>query len=156
MEERGYQVIDEFDEAKNDMTNGFPDLLGKFEEMDADGLRREIQILMMIGHQQMAQIHLLRTELSDKDKEMIRRASERSRMLVDICNICDTLDVPFDQDYDSPHVALRHAIKRIEIRNAQTPQKEGDALRYVEVIACAMLCTCFVIWTVLMVSTWIR
>lgn len=149
----------DIDKIERDMENGFEDLVKKVDEMDLDELRREVRLLMMIGHQQMAQIHLQRVEIGEMNREMTRRAEERSRVLTDVDNLCDALDVPFDQEYDSPHVALRHAIKRVERSEAQTLEGNDDVPRYIEVcmaIACIVFSACFLVWTILMLAAWVR
>lgn len=110
MEEQEYRVVDEFDKTESDMENGFPDLLGKFEEMDADGLRREIQILMMVGHQQMSTVSLLRHELDGMAKELLKKVTERQALVKDVGDVARIAGVPFDPDCDSLHTTLRHVI----------------------------------------------
>lgn len=111
MEERCEErVVDRFDELEDDMTNGFRDLLGKFENMDADGLRREIQMLMMIGHQQMTTMSTLRHELEGAYKDVLTRINERRALVKDVEDIARIAGIPFDPDCDSLHTTLRHVI----------------------------------------------
>lgn len=148
-------VSDRFDEIENDMESGFSDLGKRVDEMSCDELRREIQILMMIGHQQMSQMRLMRVELDDGHRELLRRTAVLDRTFADMKEIADELNVPFDPECDSPHVAARHILCCLR----SNAEDEGDTPGYMEIgafVACVVLSACFVVWTLLMVSAWVR
>lgn len=149
------KVADEFDDAESDMENGFPDLGKRIDEMDCDSLRREVQILMMIGHQQTAQLRLMRIELDDAHKETLRVRMSMDKAIDDMREIAGELGVPFDPECDTPHSAARHVL--CFLRNSGNDG--DDTPRYIEIgafVACIVLSACFLVWTVLMVSAWVR
>lgn len=155
MDDVDTKVIDEFDEAKGDMENGFTDLRKRIDEMDCDSLRREVQVLMMIGHQQMSIMRLLRVEIDNTHREILRVRKSIDKATEDLKEIADELGVPFDPMCDSPHVAARHVL--CFLRN--NGNDGDDTPRYIEIgafVACVVLTACFVVWTLLMVSAWVR
>ena len=148
-------IVDRSDEIDGDMENGFSDLGKRVDEMSEEQLRRELQILMMIGHQQMSLIRLMRIELDDKSRETLRLTSVLDGTMADMVEIADELNVPFDPECDSPHVAARHILCRLR-NNAED---EGDTPKYMEIgwfVVGIVFSVCFVVWTLLMVSAWVR
>lgn len=155
MDDIEMKVVDEFDEAESDMENGFPDLRKRIDEMDCDSLRREIQILMMIGHQQMSHMRLMNLEIDNTHREILRVRRSVDKATEDLKEIADELGVPFDPECDSPHVAARHVL--CLLRNGGSDG--DDTPRYLEIgtfVACVVFSVCFVVWTVLMLSAWMR
>lgn len=110
MDEMESKVRDEFDEVRDEMDEGFSGMLGKVEEWDADHLRREVQILMMVGHEQMTTIRLLRNDLDGMARELLKKVTERQALVKDVGELAEVAGIPFDPDCDSLHTTLRHVI----------------------------------------------
>lgn len=149
------KVTDRLDEARSDMENGFRDLRKRVDEMDCDSLRREVQTLMMIGHQQMSHMRLMSLEIDNTHREILMVRKSIDKATDDLKEIADELGVPFDPTCDSPHVAARHVLSFL--RNSGNDG--DDTPRYIEIgafVACVVLTACFVVWTLLMVSAWVR
>lgn len=155
MDETKSDVIDEFDEVRDEMDEGFSDMLGKVEEWDADHLRREIQILMMVGHEQMTTVRLLRHELDSLSTELLKKITERQALVKDVGDLAKVAGIPFDPDCDSLHTTLRHVISVASAgddRSSRRTRVMETVLTVAGVLASMML----FVFVVIMVAACVR
>ena len=171
MEERVQQITDKLDETKDDMANGFHDLLGRFEDMDAEDLRREIQTLMMVGHSQMSTIRLQNREIDGMQRDLLSLHQERTRTLLATKELLGAMGIAYDVEDDSPSKWLRMAASVAKERrcepitttveelgaNAANDLDRKESMTETALVAITgVFVLCVVVWTVLMVSAWVR
>lgn len=161
----GCPATDRIEELCDDMEDGFSDLRSKVQEMDADELRREVSLLMMIGNSQMTTIHRLRRDVDEMDRKLQFLRSERNRIKGCVRELADAMGIPFDPDDSNPAKLVRMATtmaERYSERRMPTFEMEAPADRresrveVATVVALSVFVVCVVVWTVLMVSTWVR
>ena len=159
----GDAVTDRFDELRSDMENGFSKLGRNLEEMDADELRRDIGNLMMIGHSQMDTIRRQRREIDGMQKDLIRMHNERARTIHATTDLLGAMGIAYDVEDDSPSKWLRMAASVARERRCETESETVTDLDRREsttetalVVITGVFVLCVVVWTVLMVSAWVR
>lgn len=175
----GSPATDRVEELCDDMEDGFSDLRSKVQEMDADELRREMSLLMMIGNSQMATIHRLRHDVDEMDCKLQRLHSERIEMDRRLQRLhseraefervtrelADAMGIPFDPDDWNPAKLVRMATTMVEkyserhmptfVTEAPADRRESR-VEVATVVALSVFVVCVVVWTVLMVSAWVR
>lgn len=160
-EKAGSCVVDRFDELEGDMRDGFKKLRHDVEGMDADELRRTVSMLEMIGHSQMDSIRRLRSEVMGVQEDIVRLHEERTRVIMATRDLMRNMGVAYDPDDDSPEKWIRMAASVAE--EAEAPaltlpavieQQESRIDRAIVVVMAALV-LCLVVWTVLMVASWI-
>lgn len=158
-------VTDRFDELRDDMENGFSDLRSKVQEMDADELRREMSLLMMIGNSQMETIRRLRRDVEEMDWKLQLLRSERSQINGCVRELVEVMGIPFDPDDSSPAKLVRMATamagkyseQHMPTFEAEVPADRRESrVEIATVVALSVFVVCVVVWTVLMVSAWVR
>lgn len=163
------EVRDRIEDLRYDMEDGFSDLRSKVQEMDADELRREMSLLMMIGSSQMATIRSLRRDVEVMDRNLLRLHGERAEFERAARKLAEVMEVPFDPDDWSPvklvrmatTVAGRYAersMPTLEMEIAKTEAATEGRESRVDVaatVALSVFVVCVVVWTVLMVSAWL-
>lgn len=180
----GSPVTDRVEELRDDMENGFSDLRSKVQEMDADELRREMSLLMMVGNSQMETIRRLRRDVDEMDWKLQRLHSERIEMDRKLQRLhseraefervarelADAMRIPFDPDDWSPAKLVRMAAtvaRKYEEQRMPTFEMEAanteaatdmreSRVEIATVVALSVFVVCVVVWTVLMVSAWVR
>lgn len=166
----GSPVVDRVEELRDDMEDGFSDLRSKVQEMDADELRREISLLMMIGSSQMETMRILRRDVKVMNQDLIRLQGERVKFERVTKELAEVMGIPFDPDDWSPAKLVRTAttiagkyaerhMPTLEMEIAKTEAAtDGRKSRAetVTVVAFSVFVLCMVVWTVLMVSAWVR
>lgn len=166
----GCPVVDRVEELRDDMEDGFSDLRSKVQEMDADELRREVSLLMMIGSSQMETIRILRRDVEVMDRDLLRLHGERVKFERVTRELAEVMGIPFDPDDSSPAKLVRMAttvaekyserhMPTIEIEASKTEAATDGRESRVEVatvVALSVFVVCVVVWTVLMVSAWVR
>lgn len=166
----GSPVVDRVEELRDDMDDGFSDLRSKVQEMDADELRREMSLLMMIGNSQMETIRRLRRDVDEMDRKLQFLRSERNQIKRCVRELVEVMGIPFDPDDSSPAklvrmattVAGRYSERRmptfeIEAANTEAPADRRESrVEVATVVALSVFVVCVVVWTVLMVSAWVR
>lgn len=155
MDEMESKVRDEFDEVRDEMDEGFSDMLGKVEEWDADHLRREVQILMMIGHEQMTTIRLLRNDLDGMARELLKKVSERQALVKDVDELAEVAGIPFDPDCDSLHTTLRHVISAAKHGDDGAANRRR-VMETVLTVAGSLAAMMLFVWVVVMVAACVR
>lgn len=158
-------VRDRVEELRDDMEDGFSDLRSKVQEMDADELRREMSLLMMIGCSQMDTIRSLRRDVEVMDRDLLRLHGERAEFERAARELVDIMGIPFDPDDWSPAklvrmattVAGKYAERRMQPfeMEVQADRREGG-VEVAMVVALSVFVLCAVVWTVMMVSAWVR
>ena len=164
-------VTDRFDELRDDMDNGFEVLRKNVEEMDADELRRDISNLMMIGHSQMDTIRSQNREIKKMKQDLMGVYSERNRIVVATKNLMMAMGIAYDVDDDCPAKWIRMAASVVGERrcepitttaealgvNAVTDLDRREGVTETALVAITgVFVLCVVVWTVLMVSAWVR
>lgn len=166
----GSPVVDRVEELCNDMEDGFSDLRSKVQEMDADELRREMSLLMMIGNSQMATIHRLRLDVDEMDRKLHLLRSERNQIKGCVRELAEVMGIPFDPDDSSPAKLVRMATTvaekyserhmptfKMEVASTEAPADRRESrVEVATVVALSVFVVCVVVWTVLMVSAWVR
>lgn len=161
----GSPVVDRVEELCDDMKDGFSDLRSKVQEMDADELRREMSLLMMIGNSQMETIRRLRRDVDEMDWKLQFLRSERNQIKGCVRELVEVMGIPFDPDDSSPAKLVRMATTvagKYSECNMPTFETEASADRresrveVATVVALSVFVVCVVVWTVLMVSAWVR
>lgn len=155
MEEQEYRIVDEFDETQDDMENGFPDLTARIEDMDADGLRRHLQILMMVGHQQMSTTRLLRHEMDSMSRELLKKVTERQALVKDVGELAEIAGIPFDPDCDSLHTTMRHVISVAKPGDDKAANRRR-VMETVLTVAGSLAAMMLFVWVVVMVAACVR
>lgn len=159
------EVRDRVEELRDDMEDGFGDLRSKVQEMDADELRRELSLLMMIGNSQMTTIHRLRRDVDEMDRKLQSLRSERDQINGCARELADAMGIAFDPDDWSPAklvrmattVAGRYAERNMQPFETETPADRCESQTEVAmVVALSVFVLCAVVWTVMMVSAWVR
>ena len=162
-------VRDRIEELRDDMEDGFSGLRSKVQEMDADELRRELSLLMMIGSSQMGEVRRLRRDIEVMDQDLIRLHGERAEFERAARKLVDAMEVPFDPDDFSPAklvrtaatVAGRYAERRMQPFEMEAHELEAPADRresgveVAMVVALSVFVLCAVVWTVMMSSAWL-
>lgn len=163
-------VRDRVAELRDDMENGFSDLRSQVQEMDADELRRELSLLMMIGNSQMEAVRQLRRDVDVMDRGLLRLHGERAQFERAARKLAEATGIPFDPDDWSPAKLVRMAttvaekyserhMPTLEMEIAKTEAATDGRESRVEVatvVALSVFVVCVVVWTVLMVSVWVR
>lgn len=158
-------VTDRVEELRDDMNDGFSDLRSKMQEMDVDELRREMSLLMMIGNSQMETIRRLRRDVDEMDWKLQFLRSERNQIKECVRELVEVMGIPFDPDDSSPAKLVRMATTvagKYSERHMPTFEMEVPADRresrveVATVVALSVFVVCVVVWTVLMVSAWVR
>lgn len=162
------EVRDRIEDLRDDMEDGFSDLRSKVQEMDADELRRELSLLMMIGSSQMGTISSLRRDIEVMDRDLLRLHGERAEFERAARKLAEVMEVPFDPVDWSPAklvrmattVAGRYAERsmptlemEIEKTEAATEGRESR-VDVAATVALSVFVVCVVVWTVLMVAAW--
>lgn len=157
-------VIDRFNELHDDMNNGFSKLRKNVEEMDADELRREMSLLMMIGSTQMDTVRRLRRDVEEMDRDLHRLHVERDQFERASRELADAMVIPFDPDDFSPAklvrtastVARKYAERHTETFEPEiTSDRRGRGVEVALIVALSVLVLCVVVWTAIMVETWL-
>lgn len=166
----GSPVVDRFEELCNDMDDGFSDLRSKVQEMDADELRREMSLLMMIGNSQMETIHRLRRDVDEMDRKLQFLRFERDKIKECARRLVEVMGIPLDPDDWRPvelisiatSMAERYSERHMSTfemgaanTEAATDRRESR-VEVATVVALSVFVVCVVVWTVLMVSAWVR
>lgn len=164
-------VTDRFDELHDDMDNGFLKLRKNVEEMDADELRRDIDNLMMIGHSQMDTIRRQRREIDGMQKDLIRMHNERVRTIHATTDLLGAMGIAYDVEDDSPSKWLRMAasvarerrcepitttIEELGVNTVTDLDRKESTTETALVAIMGVFVLCVVVWTVSMVSVWVR
>lgn len=166
----GSPVVDRVEELCNDMEDGFSDLRSMVQEMDANELRREMSLLMMIGNSQMETIHRLRRDVDEMDRKLQFLRSERDRIKGCVRELAEVMGIPFDPNDWSPANLVRMATTvakkyserhmptlEMEIAKTEAPADRRESrVEVATVVALSVFVVCVVVWTVLMVSAWVR
>lgn len=166
----GSPVADRVEELRDDMEDGFSDLRSKVQEMDADELRREVSLLMMIGNSQMTTIHRLRRDVDEMDRKLQFLRFERDRIKECVRGLVEVMGIPLDPDDWRPveliriatSMAEKHSERRtptleMEAANTEAPADRRESrVEVATVVALSVFVVCVVVWTVLMVSAWVR
>lgn len=156
------------EELRDDMEDGFSDLRSKVQEMDADELRRELRLLMMIGSSQMDAVRRLRRDVDEMDRDLIRLHGERAEFERAARELVDAMGIPFDPDDWSPAklvrmattVAGRYAERRMQPFEMEVPvevpaDRRESSVEVAMVVALSVFVLCAVVWTVMMISAWL-
>ena len=154
---------DRFDELRDDMENGFSNIRKNVGRMSADELRRDIDNLMMIGHSQMDTIRRQRREIDGMQRDLLSLHQERTRTLLATKDLMGAMGIAYDVEDDCPSKWLRMAASVTKERRCE-PETETvtDLDRKENVTETALVAItgvfvlCVVVWTVLMVSAWVR
>ena len=149
------RIRDEFDEVRDEMDKGFSDMLGKVEEWDADRLRREMQILMMVGHEQMTTIRILRNDLDGMSRELLKKVTERQALVKDVGDLAEMAGVPFDPDCDSLHTTMRHVISVAKPGDDRAANRQR-VMETVLTVAGSLAAMMLFVWVVVMVAACVR
>lgn len=161
----GSPVVDRVEELCNDMEDGFSDLRSKVQEMDANELRREMSLLMMIGNSQMETIRRLRRDVDEMDRKLQFLRSDRSQIKECVRELVEVMGIPFDPDDSSPAKLIRMATtmagkyseQHMPTLVAEVPtDKRESRVEVATVVALSVFVVCVVVWTMLMVSAWVR
>lgn len=166
----GSPVVDRVEKLCDDMEDGFSDLRSKVQEMDANELRRELSLLMMIGNSQMEAVRQLRRDVDVMDRELLRLHGERAQFERAARKLADAMGIPFDPDDSSPAKLVRMAttmagkyserrMPAFEMEAANTEaatDRRESRVEVATVVALSVFVVCVVVWTVLMVSAWVR
>ena len=164
-------VVDRFKELESDMRDGFKGLRNDVEKMDSDELRRDIDNLMMIGHSQMDTIRRQRREIDWMQRDLLSLNGERARTIQAAIDLLGAMGVAYDIEDDSPSKWLRMAAsvareRRCELITATVEDLGASAVTDLDrkesmtqtalVAVLGVFVLCCVVWTVLMVSAWVR
>lgn len=157
-------VTDRFEELRDDMDNGFKVLRKNVEEMDADELRRDIGNLMMIGHSQMDTIRRQRSEIDGMQRDLMRLHEERARTLRATLDLLGAMGIAYDVEDDCPSKWIRMAASVARGRRCEAEtetvtdldRREGTTETDLVAITGVFVLCVVVVWTVLMVSAWVR
>lgn len=164
-------VTDRFDELRNDMENGFSKLGKSVGRMSADELRRDVSNLMMIGHSQMSTIRTQNREIEGMQKDLLRMHSERARTIHATEDLLSAMGIAYDVEDDSPSKWLRMAasvarerrcepitatVEELGVNAANDLDRKESMTEAALVAITGVFVLCVVVWTVLMVSAWVR
>lgn len=164
-------VTDRFDELRSDMENGFSKLGKNVGRMSADELRRDIDNLMMIGHSQMDTIRRQRREIDGMQRDLLSLHQERARTLLATKDLLGAMGIAYDVEDDSPSKWLRMAVSVAKERRCEpftttveelgvstvTDLDRKESVTETDLVAITgVFVLCVVVWTVLMVSAWVR
>lgn len=161
-------VTDRFDELRSDMENGFSKLGKNVGRMSADELRRDIDNLMMIGHSQMDIIRRQRREIDEMHLDMLSLHQERARTIHATMNLLRAMGIAYDVEDDCPSKWLRMAASVARERRCEPITATVESLGVTDldrkesmtqaalVAVLGVFVLCCVVWTVLMVSAWVR
>lgn len=164
-------VTDRFDELRDDMENGFSNIRKNVGRMSADELRRDIDNLMMIGHSQMNAIRSQNREIEKMKQDLMGVYSERNRIVVATKNLMMAMGIAYDVDDDCPAKWIRMAASVARERrcepitatvedlgaSAVTDLDRKESMTQTALVAVlGVFVLCCVVWTVLMVSAWVR
>ena len=164
------EVRDRIEDLRDDMEDGFSDLRSKVQEMDANELRREMSLLMMIGSSQMDAIRRQRREIDGMNVDLIRLNNERSRIVYDTMNLLANMDIAFDSEDDCPSKWIRMAASVAEKRrcepitttaeelgvNAVTDlDRKESTTETAMVVIMGVFVLCVIVWTAMMVAAWV-
>lgn len=168
---RDTAVTDRFDELHDDMESGFSKLRKNIEEMDADELRRDIGNLMMIGHSQMDTIRRQRRDIDGMQKDLIRMHNERASTIHATTDLLGAMGIAYDVEDDSPSKWIRMAasvarerrcepitatVEDLGVSTVTDLDRRESTTETVLVAITGVFVLCVVVWTVLMVSAWVR
>lgn len=168
---RDDNVTDRFDELRDDMEDGFLKLSKNFEEMDADELRRDVSNLMMIGHSQMDTIRRQRREIDEMHRDLVSLHRERASTIKTTVDLLGAMGIAYDVEDDCPSKWLRMAAsvareRRCEPITATAEELGVGAVTDLDrkesmtetalIVITGVFVLCVVVWTVLMVSAWVR
>ena len=156
-------VVDRFEELESDMRDGFKRLRNNVEEMDADELRRDVSNLMMIGHSQMDTIRRQRREIDGMQRDLLSLHQERSRTIHATMNLMAAMGIAYDVEDDCSSKWLRMAASVARERRCEAETETVTDLDRKEsktetalVAIMGVFVLCVVVWTVSMVSVWVR
>lgn len=161
-------VTDRFDELHDDMEAGFSKLRKNLEEMDADELRRDIGNLMMIGHSQMSTIRIQNRDIDRMQRDLLSLNGERARTIQATMDLLGAMGVAYDVEDDSPSKWLRMAASVARERRCEPITATVESLGVTDldrkesmtqaalVAVLGVFVLCCVVWTVLVVSAWVR